>query len=402
MREYLLKPYSAIFKRIAFSTDHSPLTIHNMSEKNDLLLRTLRGESVERPPVWMMRQAGRYLPDYLKLKEKYSFFERVQTPALAAEITIQPVEQIGVDAAILFSDILVVPQAMGLEVQLIENQGPILPQPVKSAKDLERVRIPDVQETLAYVFDAIRLTKKELNGRVPLIGFAGAPWTLLCYMVQGKGSKTFDEAKAFCYTQPGLAHRLLQMITDTSIAYLREQVRAGADVVQIFDSWGGLLGPDDFENLSLQYIRQIVDALKNFRETDPLENATRFPEISNAGPSDNEEVLTIIFAKGAWHSLKNMAATGAHGLGIDWCITPQMARQLAGNRVVLQGNFDPAKLLSPIPVIKKEVRQMLDAFGNRKHIANLGHGILPNVPVDHARAFVDTVKEYEWSMVNGE
>jgi uroporphyrinogen decarboxylase len=347
-----------------------------MSEqKNDLLLRTLRGESVERPPVWMMRQAGRYLPDYLKLKEKYSFFERVQTPELAAEITLQPVDQIGVDAAILFSDILVVPQAMGLEVQLIENQGPILPQPVKSAKDLERVRIPDVQETLGYVFDAIRLTKKELNGRVPLIGFAGAPWTILCYMVQGKGSKTFDEAKAFCYMQPALAHRLLQMITDTSIAYLKEQVNAGADVIQLFDSWGGLLGPDDFENLSLQYIRQIIDALK-------------------------EEVLTIIFAKGAWHSLKNMAATGAHGLGIDWCITPQMARQLAGSRVVLQGNFDPAKLLSPIPVIRKEVQHMLDAFGNQKHIANLGHGILPNVPVDHAKAFVDTVKNRELAMGN--
>jgi uroporphyrinogen decarboxylase len=353
-----------------------------MNKQNDLILRVLRGESVERPPVWMMRQAGRYLPDYLKLKEKYSFFERVQTPELATEITLQPVDQIGVDAAILFSDILVVPQAMGLEVQLIENQGPILPQPVKTIKDLqERVRIPDVSETLGYVMDAIRLTKKELNGKVPLIGFAGAPWTILCYMVQGKGSKTFDEAKAFCYTQPALAHRLLQMITDTTIAYLKEQVNAGADIIQLFDSWGGLLGPDDFENLSLQYIRQIIAVLK-------------------------DEVLTIIFAKGAWHSLKNMAATGADGLGIDWCISPQMARQLAGSHITLQGNFDPAKLLSPIPVIKKEVKSMLDAFGSRHHIANLGHGILPNVPVDHAKAFVETVKNYqyngEWSMVNNE
>ncbi|HEY4064805.1 MAG TPA: uroporphyrinogen decarboxylase [Puia sp.] len=337
--------------------------------KNDLLLRTLRGETTERTPVWMMRQAGRYLPDYMKLKEKYSFFERCQTPELAAAITIQPVEQVGVDAAIIFSDILVVPQAMGMEVQMIEGKGPLLPDPIKQVKDLDKLVQPDVEEKLGYVFDALRLTKKTLGGRVPLIGFAGAPWTLLCYMVQGKGSKTFDEAKAFCYTQPETAHRLLQMITDTTIAYLKGQAKAGADVVQIFDSWGGLLGPDDFETLSLRYIRQIVSALK-------------------------DEVLTIIFAKGAWHSLEGMAATGAHGLGIDWCIRPPMARQLAGPRVALQGNFDPAKLLSPIPVIEKEVTAMLDAFKGSLHIANLGHGILPDVPVDHARAFVETVKNY--------
>ena len=337
--------------------------------KNDLLLRTLRGQTTERTPVWMMRQAGRYLPDYMKLKEKYSFFQRCQTPELAAAITIQPVEQVGVDAAIIFSDILVVPQAMGMEVQMIEAKGPFLPDPIKTIKDLDRLYLPDVEEKLGYVFDALRLTKKTLDGRVPLIGFAGAPWTLLCYMVQGKGSKTFDEAKAFCYTQPETAHRLLQMITDTTIAYLKGQARAGADVVQIFDSWGGLLGPDDFETLSLRYIRQIVAAIK-------------------------EEALTIVFAKGAWHSLEAMAATGAHGLGIDWCIRPSMARQLAGPKITLQGNFDPAKLLSPIPVIEKEVTAMLDAFKGAPHIANLGHGILPDVPVDHARAFVETVKNY--------
>jgi uroporphyrinogen decarboxylase len=336
---------------------------------NDLLLRTLRGEPTERTPVWMMRQAGRYLPDYRKLKEKYSFFERCQIPELASAITIQPVEQVGVDAAIIFSDILVVPQAMGMEVQMIEAKGPFLPDPVKTIKDLDRLHLPDVEEKLGYVFDALRLTKKTLDGRVPLIGFAGAPWTLLCYMVQGKGSKTFDEAKAFCYTQPATAHRLLQMITDTTIAYLKGQARAGADIVQIFDSWGGLLGPDDFETLSLRYIRQIVAAIK-------------------------EEVLTIVFAKGAWHSLEAMGATGAHGLGIDWCIRPQMARQLAGPKITLQGNFDPAKLLSPIPVIEKEVTAMMDAFKGTPHIANLGHGILPNVPVEHAQAFVETVKNY--------
>ncbi len=337
--------------------------------QNDLILRTLRGEATERTPVWMMRQAGRYLPEYMVLREKYGFFERCQTPELACAITLQPVDLVGVDAAILFSDILVVPQAMGLEVQLVESKGPYLPDPIKTANDLNRIRVPEVTETLGYVFDAIRLIKKELNNRVPLIGFAGAPWTLLCYMVQGKGSKTFDEAKAFCYTQPELAHQLLQMITDTTIAYLLEQVNAGADIVQVFDSWGGLLGPDDFEILSLQYIKQIVAALKN-------------------------KVPTIIFAKGAWHSLDKMAATGAHGLGIDWCIEPAMARRFAGNQVTLQGNFDPAKLLSPIPVIEKEVEKMLAAFGPGHHIANLGHGILPNVPVDHARAFVNTVKNY--------
>ncbi len=343
--------------------------------KNDLLLRALKGEMTERPPVWMMRQAGRYLPEYRALREKYGFFERCRTPELACEITLQPVDIIGVDAAILFSDILVVPQAMGLEVQLMESKGPVLPDPVKTEGDLQRITIPDVHDKLQYVFDAVSLIKKELNGRVPLIGFAGAPWTILCYMVQGQGSKTFDEAKAFCYTQPELAHRLLHMITETTIAYLKGQIRAGADTVQIFDTWGGLLSPEDFENISLQYIRRIVAAI-------------------------NEEVPVIIFAKGAWHALEGMVETGAAGIGIDWCIPPRIARILAGNAITLQGNFDPAKLLAPIPVIKKEVTQMLRAFGNRRYIANLGHGILPNVPVDHAKAFVDTVKEWQYIRIN--
>lgn len=340
--------------------------------KNDLLLRTLRGEQTERVPVWMMRQAGRYLPEYRAIRDRYGFFERCQTPELAAEITIQPVDIVGVDAAILFSDILVVPQAMGLEVQLVENKGPVLPQPVKTVVDLNRVCVPDVHDRLQYVFDAVRLVKKELSGRVPLIGFAGAPWTILCYMVEGKGSKTFDEAKAFCYTQPEVAHRLLQMITDTTIAYLKGQVAAGADVIQVFDSWGGLLGPEDFEEISLRYIRQIVDALK-------------------------QDVPTIIFAKGAWHSLQPMAGTGAAGLGIDWCISPQLAREFAGTGVTLQGNFDPAKLFLPVPQLRNEVTAMLKAFGKGRYIANLGHGILPGVPVDHAKAFVDTVKGMHWS-----
>lgn len=337
--------------------------------KNDLLLRALRQEKVERPPVWMMRQAGRYLPDYMKLKEKYSFFERCQKPELATEITIQPVDQIGVDAAIIFSDILVVPQAMGLEVQMVEGKGPFLPDPVKQYEDLKKLRVPDVYESLSYVFDALRLTKKTLDGKVPLIGFAGAPWTLLCYMVQGKGSKTFDEAKSFCFTQPENAHRLLQMITDTTIAYLKGQAKAGADVVQLFDSWGGLLSPHDFEEFSLQYIRQIINALK-------------------------EDTMTILFAKGAWFALESMSNTGAHALGIDWCVSAENARKFTGNRITVQGNFDPAKLLAPVPEIRRSVHEMITSFGVDRYIANLGHGILPNVPVDHARAFVDAVKEY--------
>ena len=342
--------------------------------KNDLLLKALRGENVDRPPVWMMRQAGRYLPDYIKLKEKYSFFERCQNPRLATEITIQPVEQVGVDAAIIFSDILVVPQAMGMEVQMIEGKGPLLPEPIQSRKDLSKLQLPDVEESLGYVFEALALTRKTLAGRVPLIGFAGAPWTLLCYMVQGKGSKTFDEAKAFCFTQPELAHQLLQMITDTTIAYCKGQAKAGADVVQVFDSWGGLLSPKDFEEFSMQYIRQIIESLK-------------------------DDCLTIIFAKGAWFALESMARTSANGVGIDWCITPELARKFAGNNITLQGNFDPSRLLSPIPEIRKAVFEMIDSFGIQRYIVNLGHGILPNVPVAHARAFVDAVKEYSLQAV---
>jgi uroporphyrinogen decarboxylase len=340
--------------------------------KNDLLIKALRGEPTERTPVWMMRQAGRYLPDYRLLRDKYDFFTRVQTPDLATAITLQPVDQIGVDAAILFSDILVVLQAMGLEVQLIENKGPILPDPVRSPADLSRIHVPDTEETLGYVFEAIRLTKKELNNRVPLIGFAGAPWTLLCYMIEGKGSKTFDSVKTFCYTQSDLAHRLLQMITDTTIAYLKCQIKAGVDVIQLFDSWGGLLSPDDFEIFSLRYMRQIIHAL-------------------------NDEVLTILFAKGAWGSISEMAATDTAGIGLDWCIRPEIARKIAGHAVTLQGNLDPARLLSSKTEIKKEVTRMLNGFGPGRYIANLGHGILPHVPVDHAKLFVDTVKNHRYT-----
>ncbi len=340
------------------------------SLKNDLLLRALKRETVSRPPVWMMRQAGRYLPAYRKLREKYSFFERCRNPELAMEITLLPVEQIGVDAAIIFSDILVVPESMGLEVQLSGDRGPLLPHPLKTSDDLKRICIPDVKERLHYVFEALSLTKKALNGRVPLIGFAGAPWTLFCYMVQGKGSKTFDEARSFLYKEPRWAHHILNMVTETTISYLKEQVKAGADCIQLFDSWSGLLHPQMFETFSLYYNQKIINALR-------------------------KDCPTLLFAKGAWFGLEEMSHIGADALGIDWCIRPGTARQLTGHTITLQGNFDPAGLLAPIPTIKKEVRKMIKAFGKDYYIANLGHGILPHIPVDHARAFVEAVKENE-------
>ncbi len=341
-----------------------------MSElKNDLLLKALRGEQVSRPPVWMMRQAGRYLPDYIKLREKYDFFTRVETPELACEITLQPVDQVGVDAAIIFSDILVIPQAMGLTVLLEEGKGPMLPKVVATKADVDALITTGVEERLSYVMRALAMTKKALNGRVPLIGFAGAPWTLLCYMIEGKGSKTFDKAKQFCFTQPELAHTLLQKVTDITISYLKAQVNAGADLVQVFDSWSGMLSPADFKIFAQPYLIQIADAV-------------------------SKDAPVILFPKGSWYALGDLSRSSAAGLGVDWSVTPKLARQMTDNSITLQGNFDPSKLLAPISQIKKEVTEMIDGFGTQRYIANLGHGILPNVPVDHARAFVDAVKEY--------
>lgn len=337
--------------------------------KNDLLLKALRNEKVERPPVWMMRQAGRYLPDYIRLREKYDFFTRVQTPELACEITLQPVDQIGVDAAIIFSDILVIPQAMGIEVLMEEGKGPSLPKTIQTKKDIDSLITEGAEQSLKYVLDALTLTKKELNGRVPLIGFAGAPWTIFCYMIEGKGSKTWDKAKQFAYTQPELAYPLLQKITTITIEYLKAQTRSGADVVQVFDSWSGMLSPEDFKIFAQPYLIQIADALK-------------------------DHAPVILFPKGSWYALKDLSESGASGIGIDWSITPQLAREMTNNQITLQGNFDPAKLLAPIPQIKKWVKEMIDGFGVQKYIANLGHGITPNVPVDHAKAFVEAVKEY--------
>ncbi|MCT4330572.1 uroporphyrinogen decarboxylase [Elizabethkingia anophelis] len=338
--------------------------------KNDLYLRALKGETVERPPVWMMRQAGRYLPEFIALRDKYDFFTRCQTPELAAEITVQPIRRFPLDAAILFSDILVVPQAMGIDFKMKENVGPWLDNPIRTKEAVEQIVVPDVDDTLSYVFDAITLTLEHLNNEIPLIGFAGSPWTILCYCVEGKGSKAFDIAKSFCFQQPEAAHQLLQKITDTTIAYLKRKVEKGVSAVQVFDSWGGMLSPADYQEFSWKYINQIVEALSPLTEV-------------------------VVFAKGCWYALEDMAKSKASAIGVDWTVTPEIARKLTGGNITLQGNFDPARLHSSPETIRKMVHEMIDRFGKDKYIANLGHGILPNIPVENAEAFIRAVVEYK-------
>lgn len=338
--------------------------------QNDLLLKALRGEKVDRPPVWMMRQAGRYLPEYQVLRKKYSFFERVETPELAAEITLQPIDRFGPDAAIIFSDILVIPQALGFEVTMNEGEGPRLPNPVRTAEQAFSVQIPDVVQELHYVMEAIRITRERLAGRAAMIGFAGAPWTILCYMVEGKGSKDFARVKQFCYTEPAAARHILNVITKTTIQYLKAQISAGAQTVQVFDSWAGLLGPEDFSEWAFPYLKEISDAIT--------------------------EAPVILYPKGSWYALERLSTkTTAAAIGIDWTVSPEYARQATRNEITLQGNFDPSKLMLPPNEIKSGVKRMIDRFGTQRYIVNLGHGILPNIPVDNARAFIDAVKEYK-------
>lgn len=338
--------------------------------KNDLYLKALRGESVQRPPVWMMRQAGRFLPEFRALRNQYDFFTRCQTPELAAEITLMPIRRMPLDAAILFSDILVVPQAMGIPFEMKENFGPWLENPIRNIADVEKIEVPNVDETLNYVFDAIEITLQKLENSIPLIGFAGSPWTLLCYCVEGKGSKTFDKAKEFCFTQPQAAHLLLQKLTDTTIAYLKKKVEKGVSAVQIFDSWGGMLSPQDYNEFSWKYINQIVEALA-------------------------DDTHVVVFGKGCWFALEDMANSKASALGVDWAIKPQLARDLTQNKVTLQGNFDPARLLSSPQVITKMVTEMINQFGKDRYIVNLGHGILPHIPVENAQAFVNAVVNWK-------
>lgn len=344
---------------------------HNFPKlKNDLFLRALKGEEVERPPVWMMRQAGRYLPQYMVLRKKHTFFERVETPELACEITLQPIDELEPDAAIIFSDILTIPQALGIDVQLITGKGPVLENNIKTPDDAFSILAEDVPQKLDHVMKAITLTRHELNGRVPLIGFGGAPWTLFCYMVQGEGSKTFDKAKAFLYQHPDAARHVMKELTKATIDYLQAQVKAGAQAIQLFDSWSGLLSPDDFNEWAMPYLMEITKSIK--------------------------DVPVILFAKGSWYALERLSyKSGAAALGLDWTISPEFAREKTRNDIVLQGNFDPVRLLAPIPEIEHHTKRMIDRFGAQKYIANLGHGILPHIPVDHARAFVDTVKGYE-------
>lgn len=341
-----------------------------MKISNDLYLRASRGEKIERYPVWLMRQAGRILPEYRAVRASVSGFkELAETPGLAAEVTVQPVDILGVDAAIIFSDILVVPDAMGLPYQMIEKKGPWFEHTIRSESDLKRLDIEiNVADRLSYVLEAISITKRELNGRVPLIGFAGAPWTILCYMVEGSGSKTFSETRKLLYTKPKLAHELLQRITDVTIVYLKAQLKHGADALQLFDSWAGILGHKQYQEFGMKYIQQIVHAIE--------------------GPF-------TVFSKGAYSALPSLMDLSCTTVGLDWNMNIEYARSLAGENKTLQGNLDPCVLYGTESAIENETLQLLDSFKSQRHIVNLGHGVYPDIKPEHVKAFIKTVKNYE-------
>ena len=342
--------------------------------QNDLFLRTARGETVERPPVWLMRQAGRVLPQYRALRARLSGFkELVSTPDLAAEVTIQPVDELGVDAAIIFSDILVIPEALGLDYNMVEKVGPRFPEVIRSAADVDRLRpAADAPGHLGYVYDALDVTKRELADRVPLIGFAGAPWTIFAYMVEGGGSKTFSRARAMLYREPALAHRLLERIALATAAYLRGKIDHGADLIQLFDSWAGVLPPAQYREFSLRYLDLIVRELGG-------------------------RVPVTLFAKDARHAIPDLLALDAQVLQLDWIADPVWARaqEPKNSPKVLQGNLDPTQLYAAPQDVSAATRRMLDRFG-RRHIANLGHGVYPDTPLDGVRAFVDAVQTYRY------
>ncbi len=339
--------------------------------ENDLFLRACQGGAVERPPVWMMRQAGRYLPEYRAVRQKADFLTMVRTPELAVEVTLQPVDLVGVDAAILFSDILVIPEAMGMALTVDEGVGPRFGSTIRSEAELARLVDPLAENRLDYVFDAIRLARRALDGRVPLIGFAGAPWTLAAYMIEGQGTKSFSVAKRLLAQEPELAHRLLGRLADAVGHFLQAQVAAGAQVVQLFDSWSGALAPDDYRTFALP----------------ALARAARLAREAGAP--------VIVFSPGAGWALEEIAAaTGADVMGIDWHTSAADARARLGAAVALQGNLDPCWLYAEPAEIRRRTRAMLRDFTGGPHIANLGHGILPDTPVSHARAFIDAVKEW--------
>lgn len=342
-----------------------------MKLQNDLFLRTANGEITERTPVWLMRQAGRILPEYRKVRAKAgSFITLAKTPEMAAEVTIQPVDILGVDAAIIFSDILVIPEAMGLPYEMIEKKGPFFPKVVQSKQDVDNLKIADAESDLGYVLEAIDIVKRELNGRVPLIGFAGAPFTILCYMIEGQGSKTFSKAKKLFYTQPKLAHTLLQKITDSTIAYLQAQINHGADLVQVFDSWAGILSPQQYKTFALPYIKQICDAI--------------------------EETPVTVFAKGAYFARKEIGKLNCQVVGLDWNMDIRESRRMIKNKT-LQGNLDPCVLYGSNRSIESHTKKMLKSFGSQYHIANLGHGVYPDTDPDKVKCFIETVKAYQHS-----
>ncbi len=339
---------------------------------NDLFLRAARGETVERPPVWLMRQAGRILPQYRALRASLSGFkELVSTPDLAAEVTIQPVDELGVDAAIIFSDILVIPEALGLDYNMIEKVGPRFPETIKSAADVDKLRpAEEAPSHLGYVFDALDATKKRLDNRVPLIGFAGAPWTIFAYMVEGGGSKTFSKARRMLYQEPALAHKLLERIAVATAAYLKEKVRHGADLIQVFDSWAGVLPHDLYLEFSLRYIDLICKELT--------------------------DVPVTVFAKDARHAIPDIGKLDCQVIQLDWIADRKRARTQVQAHQVLQGNLDPTQLYAAPEQVAAATGRMLDDFG-RKHIANLGHGVYPDTPLEGVKAFVNAVKAYRYS-----
>lgn len=339
--------------------------------QNDLILRAAKGESIERYPVWLMRQAGRILPEYRAVRAKLSGFkELVETPEFAAEVTIQPVDLLGVDAAIIFSDILVVPEAMGLEYQMIEQKGPWFEKTIKSEEGLKFAETDfDIEDRLGYVLEAIRITKKELNGRVPVIGFAGAPWTIFCYMVEGHGSKTFSESRKLLYTNPTLAHELLRRITKVTISYLKAQIKAGAQMVQLFDSWAGILGHEQYATFGLKYLQEISTAIT--------------------------EVPVTLFAKGATSSVIDLAKLDCNTIGLDWSMDVAEVRSKIGETRTIQGNLDPCVLYSSHSEVENLTKKMLNSFTSQRHIVNLGHGVYPDVDPEKVKTFIKTVKEYE-------
>jgi len=342
-----------------------------MKIQNDLVLRAARGEQIERYPVWLMRQAGRILPEYRAVRGELSGFkELVETPERAAEVTVQPVDLLGVDAAIIFSDILVVPEAMGLEYQMIEKKGPWFEKTIRSEEGLKFANTNfDIEDRLGYVTEAIRLTNKELNGRVPLIGFAGAPWTIFCYMTEGQGSKTFSESRKILYTNPTLAHELLSRITEVTIKYLKAQIKAGAHMVQVFDSWAGILGKEQYAEFGLKYMDQISAAIN--------------------------EVPVTLFAKGAYNSIAELAALNCNTVGVDWNMRMDEVREVVGENRTLQGNLDPCVLYSEHKEVERQTNNMLNSFKSRRHIVNLGHGVYPDVDPEKVKTFIKTVKSYE-------